>query len=379
MGRLIVSEFMTLDGVAEAPGHEEHRDGRNAWALAGTTEDQLQYKIHELDDLDALLLGRVTYQIWEAFWPTAPTDNPLADRINSMRKYVVSKTLTEARWTNTVILSEDIPQQVAGIKQDHEGDILIGGSVDLVNSLMPHGLIDEFRLIVFPVVLGSGKRLFRDERDTSHLRLTGTRAFASGAVLLTYEPALEAPTSEYVEAFSFTQEQVESMQAAQNTDRVLASVLFTDIVDSTVRAAELGDRRWRQLIDRHDTAARDAVKRFHGRFVKSTGDGILATFDAPTRALRCAFQLNETMAAIGLDIRAAIHTGEIQIREGDVSGIGVHIASRALAEAKERQVVVTRTVRDLATGIDLVFTPLGAVGLRGVPGEWELFEASTKG
>src|SRR5688500_11469140 len=180
MGRLIVSEFMTLDGVAEAPGHEEHRDGRNAWALAGTTEDQLQYKIHELDDLDALLLGRVTYQIWEAFWPTAPTDNPLADRINSMRKYVVSKTVTEARWTNTVILSQDIPQQVAGIKQDHEGDILIGGSVDLVNSLMPHGLIDEFRLIVFPVVLGSGKRLFRDEMGTSHLRLTGTRAFASG-------------------------------------------------------------------------------------------------------------------------------------------------------------------------------------------------------
>lgn len=158
----------------------------------------------------------------------------------------------------------------------------------------------------------------------------------------------------------------------------MASVLFTDIVDSTGRAAELGDRRWRQLIDRHDTAARDAVKRFHGRFVKSTGDGILATFDAPTRALRCAFQLNETMVAIGLDIRAAIHTGEIEIREGDVGGIGVHIASRALAEANDRQVVVTRTVRDLATGIDLVFTPLGVVGLRGVPGEWELFEASTK-
>ena len=197
-------------------------------------------------------------------------------------------------------------------------------------------------------------------------------------MLLTYEPAPEAPTSEYVETFS-SREQIESMQAAQNADRVLASVLFTDIVDSTGRAAELGDRRWRQLIDRHDTAARDSVKRFHGRFVKNTGDGILATFDTPTRALRCAFQLTETMAAMGLDIRAAIHTGEIEVRDGDVGGIGVHIASRALAEAKDRQVVVTRTVRDLATGTDLEFTPLGVVGLRGVPGEWELFEASTKG
>ena len=157
MGRLIVTEFMTLDGVAEAPGHEEHRDGRNAWALAGMTEDAQQFKMHELDDLDALLLGRVTYQIWEAYWPIAPTDDPLGQRINGIRKYVVSKTLTEARWTNTVILSEDIPEQVAGIKRDHEGDILISGSVDLVNPLMPHRLIDEFRIMVFPVVLGSGK------------------------------------------------------------------------------------------------------------------------------------------------------------------------------------------------------------------------------
>lgn len=378
MGRLIVSEFVTLDGVIEAPGHEEHRDGRNAWALAGTSEDQQQFKMHELDEVDALLLGRVTYQIFAVFWPTAPRDQGFADKMNSMRKYVVSTTLNEAPWTNTVTLRRDIPGEVAKLKQEHEGGVIIYGSADLVNSLMPHGLIDEFRLLVYPVVLGSGKRLFREEMDTSHLRLMGTRAFSSGTVLLTYAPTPEAPSSDYVETFSWTQEQIESMQAAQNADRVLASILFTDIVDSTGRAAELGDRRWRQLLDRHDTAARDAVERFHGWFVKSTGDGILATFDAPTRALRCAFRLNETLAAMGLGIRAAIHTGEIEIRDRDVGGIGVHIASRALVEAKDRQVVVTRTVRDLATGIDLVFTPLGAVGLRGVPGQWELFEASTE-
>jgi class 3 adenylate cyclase len=113
-----------------------------------------------------------------------------------------------------------------------------------------------------------------------------------------------------------------------------------------------------------------------GRYVKSTGDGILATFDAPTRALRCAFVLIETLEGVGLAIRSAIHTGEIEVREDDVGGIGVHIAARALGEAGDGQVVVTRTVRDLATGTDLSFSPLGAVQLRGVPGEWELFDAS---
>ena len=101
----------------------------------------------------------------------------------------------------------------------------------------------------------------------------------------------------------------------------------------------------------------------------------MATFDAPTRALRCAFGLTDELVSLGLSIRAAIHTGEIEIRDADVGGIGVHITARALGEAQERQVIVTRTVRDLGTGTDLVFSPVGTVGLRGVPGEWELFEA----
>lgn len=161
-------------------------------------------------------------------------------------------------------------------------------------------------------------------------------------------------------------------------DRVLATVLFTDIVDSTERAAALGDRRWRELLDRHDRAARTEVERFRGRLVKSTGDGILATFDAPTRALRCAFELAEALVGAGVDIRAGVHTGEIELRGDDVGGIGVNIAARVADEAAARQVVVTRTVRDLATGTDLAFTPRGSISLRGVPGEWDLFEAEIK-
>jgi class 3 adenylate cyclase/dihydrofolate reductase len=378
MRRLIASEFVTLDGVIEGPGHDEHRDGKNAWALRGTSEEQQRYKVEELLAADALLLGRVTYQIFAAFWPTAPGDQGFADTMNSIEKYVVSRTLRSADWKNTSILRGNVAEEIPKLKQQPGSDILIFGSADLVNSLMRHDLIDEYRLMVFPVVLGSGKRLFRDESDTTHLQLVGTRAFSSGVVLLTYQPALEGPSSPYVETFAWTDEVVKSMQAAQDPDRVLASVLFTDVVDSTGLAATLGDRGWRKLLDRHDRIARAEVERFRGRFVKATGDGVLATFEAPTRALRCAFGLNEELARVGLSIRAAIHTGEIEIRGEDVGGIAVHIAARALAEAGDRQVIVTRTVRDLATGTDLVFTPLGSVGLRGVPGEWDLFEASTR-
>ena len=376
MGKLVVSEFVTLDGVIEGPGHDEHRDGKNAWALQATTEEQQRFKVQELEGVDALLLGRVTYQIWAAFWPTAPGDDGFAAKMNGLTKYVVSKTLREASWENTVILRGT--DEVAELKRKTGGEIVVFGSADLVNDLMKDRLVDELRLLVFPVVLGSGKRLFRHSTDSSYLQLVRTRAFGSGVVLLVYEPAGTIPSSGYVERFAWTEEQIRSFQAAQDADRVLASVLFTDIVDSTGRAARVGDREWRRLLDGHDRLARTEVERFRGRLVKTTGDGILATFDTPTRALQCAFGLTEAVEDLGLVIRSAVHTGEVEMREDDVGGIGVHIAARALGEAGERQVVVTRTVRDLATGTDLVFTSIGTVGLRGVPGEWELFEVSSR-
>jgi len=377
MRRVIVAEFVTLDGVMEAPGFEEHRDGRNGWALRLQSEEMQHFIRDQYASAGGFLLGRTTYQIWAAFWPTAGGDPDFTKLMNDLPKFVVSTTLKEVIWSNSTLIGSDFAEQVAELKRRPGGDIIVAGSADLVAGLMEHDLVDELQLMVFPVILGSGKHLFRDGIDLRAMRLVSTRSFSSGVVLLVYQPERELPTSEFVETYSWTREQVRSLHAAENIDRVLATVLFTDIVDSTQRAAELGDRQWRQLLDRHDQVARAEVARWHGTFVKNTGDGLLATFDAPTRALRCAFGLKEALGAIGLEMRAAIHTGEIEMRDGDIGGIGVHIASRALAEAGRHEVVVTRTVRDLATGTDLRFSPLAPVGLRGIPGEWELFEAAT--
>ena len=221
------------------------------------------------------------------------------------------------------------------------------GSADLLAELMKHNLVDEYRLLLYPLVLGSGKHLFRDRIDTQYLRLTQSRVFSSGVVLLVYEPEAATPDSQFVEEYTWTDEQTRSLQAAQNADRILATVLFTDIVESTAKAAEVGDRAWRQLMDRHLQMARAEVHRWMGQHIESTGDGIMATFDTPTRALRCAFALHDVIHGLGLEMRAAIHTGEIERREGGWGGIGVHIAARVMGQAGADQVVVTRTVRDL--------------------------------
>ena len=374
--RLVVTSFVTVDGVMEAPGWDEHRDGRNAWALRVQDEESELYNNQLLDEADAILLGRRTYQSWAAFWPSVSDEIPIAARMHEIPKYVVSNTLQRADWHNTTIVSGDVANGVEELKRKPGGDLLVYGSADLVDTLLKHDLVDEYRLLVYPVILGSGKHLFRDGIDLHHLRLTESRTFASGIVLLTYVPEAEAPTGPYVEEFRWTDEQVRSLQAAQDVERELATILFTDVVDSTARAAELGDRAWRELLDRHDEIGRTEVERWGGRIVKNTGDGVLATFDTPTRALRCAFGLSGALVVTGLDLRCAIHTGEITRRATDIGGIGVHIAARVVAECRAGQVVVTRTVRDLATGTDLRFASLGSVALKGIPGQWELFEAS---
>jgi class 3 adenylate cyclase len=155
--------------------------------------------------------------------------------------------------------------------------------------------------------------------------------------------------------------------------RVLATVVFTDIVGSTERAIRLGDRRWRELLTVHDELARRLIEEFQGRLVKMTGDGILATFDGPGRAIRCAAALRDELRSIGLQIRVGLHTGEVELRDGDVGGVAVHIAARVMAAAKPGEVVTSRTVRDLIFGSDIAVEDRGEHALKGIDGTWRLY------
>jgi class 3 adenylate cyclase len=155
-------------------------------------------------------------------------------------------------------------------------------------------------------------------------------------------------------------------------DRVLATVLFTDIVDSTRRAAEIGDRDWRALLDAHDAVVRAQLTRFRGRELGTAGDSFLAMFDGPQRAIRCAMSIRDAVQALGIQVRAGLHTGECEIRGDDIGGIAVHIGARVSALAGPNEVLVSSTLRDLVIGSGLEFDDHGTHELKGVPGEWRL-------
>jgi class 3 adenylate cyclase len=164
-------------------------------------------------------------------------------------------------------------------------------------------------------------------------------------------------------------------RAPREPDRPLMTVLFTDVVGSTARASDLGDRRWRDLLEEHDRVVRRELARERGREVKTVGDGFLATFDGPARGIRCARSVREAVRELGIEVRAGLHTGEVEIIGDDVGGLAVHIAARVMSAAGPGEVVVSSTVKDLVVGSGLEFEERGAHELKGVPGEWRLFAA----
>jgi class 3 adenylate cyclase len=169
------------------------------------------------------------------------------------------------------------------------------------------------------------------------------------------------------------QEFLTGIRPPPEPDRVLATVLFTDIVGSTERAAELGDRRWRELLDRHDSLVRRELGRYRAREVDTAGDGFLATFDGPGRAIRCAREIAVGIRGLGLDVRAGVHTGEVELTGDALRGIAVHIGARVMALAERGQVLVSSTVKDLVAGSGIEFDDRGTHALKGVPGKWRLF------
>ena len=188
MGRIVVTEFMSLDGVIEDPGGAEGY-AHGGWSFEFRDPEGMQYKLQETLDHDALLLGRVTYEGFAAAWPSMTDEVGFAEKMNGMPKFVVSTTLDQLEWNNSTLIQGNLAEEVAKLKQRPGGDILVAGSATLVRGLMAEGLVDEYRLMVFPIVLGSGKRLFGETEDTATLKLVGAKTLDSGTLILTYHPA----------------------------------------------------------------------------------------------------------------------------------------------------------------------------------------------
>jgi len=189
VGRIVVTEFVSLDGVMEDPGGAEtFRHG--GWSFEFNRGDEGdKFKLDETLSSAALLLGRVTYEGFAEAWPSR--EGEFADKFNTMPKYVVSSTLEEPGWNNSTVLKGDVAEEVVKLRQEQDGDIVVHGSARLVQTLVEHDLVDEFRLMVFPVVLGSGKRLFGEASDKKPLRLVDSKVVGDGVAILIYEPAGE--------------------------------------------------------------------------------------------------------------------------------------------------------------------------------------------
>jgi dihydrofolate reductase len=186
MGRIVVTEFVSLDGVMEDPGGAEDFQ-HGGWTFEiDRGEDGDKFKLDEAFDAEALLLGRVTYEGFAAAWPSR--EGEFADKFNSMPKYVVSSTLEKAEWNNTKVLKGDVANEVSKLRQGVDGDVVVHGSAQLVQTLVEHDLVDELRLMVFPVLLGTGKRLFGETSDKKRLRLRDSKTVGDGIAILVYQP-----------------------------------------------------------------------------------------------------------------------------------------------------------------------------------------------
>ena len=188
MGRIVVTEFVSLDGVVEDPGGSENfKYGGWSFEFDRGAEGN-KFKLDETMGSEALLLGRVTYEGFAAAWPSRSDEAGFADKFNSMPKYVVSSTLENPEWTNSTVLDGDVVEAVTKLKDEQDGDVVVHGSVQLAQTLLENDLVDELRLMVFPVVLGSGKRLFGETSDKKRLRLTDSKVVGDGVTILVYEP-----------------------------------------------------------------------------------------------------------------------------------------------------------------------------------------------
>ena len=249
----------------------------------------------------------------------------------------------------------------------------------------PHAMAEQFRLsrainmdFVLPSLRVPTLVMHRTDRDTPPLASVRSLTERIPNATFVEIPGADAPpsTQDAGHILNVVQEFVTGLPPSQPPDRLLATVLFTDIVDSTRTATTLGDRAWRELLDAHDQMIRSELQRFQGREIATTGDGFLATFDAPGRAIHCGKAICAGAQKLDIEVRVGLHTGEVEARGADIGGISVHIGARVAAAATAGEVLVSRTVTDLVAGSGIEFEDRGEHELKGVPGTWRLFSVS---
>lgn len=316
--------------------------------------------------LGLALYNPVAKGTWAPDYPWAP---PLRDWQRESDDLIADwGTYAEAeRWVREMAVSyADDPEFISAMARQWRLSASPGSIATIRRMAADVDVRDVLTAIRVPTLIANMPAT-RDEAAYVAARISGARRF-------------EVPGPDYLVSLQLQTlvpelERFVDTLGAEEPETVLATVLFTDIVDSTARLAELGDVRWRELVERHHAIVRQQLTRFRGREVDTAGDGFFATFDGPIRAIRCAYAIAESLATLGLEIRAGLHTGECELVGGKVAGLAVNIGARVAAQAKPGEVLVSSTVKDLVAGSGLRFEGRGVAQLKGVPGRWQLYAA----